>query len=384
MKFIHLGDLHLGKIVNEFSMIEDQKYILEKVVDLIESRKLDAVVIAGDVYDRSVPSEEAVKLYNSFLKEVVEKGAKVFVISGNHDSDVRTDFGSWMMEKCGVFVKGEYDGKAGKVTVSDEYGEIDFYLLPYVKASRVRSLYPDEKLPDYKSALKFAVDMCHADVNRRNVILAHQFIAGKSSNPEFSGSENDALSVGTIDMAGYDIFDDFDYVALGHIHSPQKIGRETVRYAGSPLKYSLEDNEINKNKKFTIVDMKEKGNIEVELIDIKPLREVRHVKGKLSDILANAVDRDDYIYATLTDEDTQYEAMARLRECYQHIMKMDYDNTLTRHIADDSIIKTDGKSFVELMSDFFTFYRGEAPDEDEWDIIKKVAKDAGVIADETN
>ena len=222
MKFIHLGDLHLGKIVNEFSMIEDQKYILEKVVDLIESRKLDAVVIAGDVYDRSVPSEEAVKLYNSFLKEVVEKGAKVFVISGNHDSDVRTDFGSWMMEKCGVFVKGEYDGKAGKVTVSDEYGEIDFYLLPYVKASRVRSLYPDEKLPDYKSALKFAVDMCHADVNRRNVILAHQFIAGKSSNPEFSGSENDALSVGTIDMAGYDIFDDFDYVALGHIQNHQK------------------------------------------------------------------------------------------------------------------------------------------------------------------
>ena len=384
MKFIHLGDLHLGKIVNEFSMIEDQRYVLKKVVSIVEEKKLDAVVISGDVYDRSVPSEEAIKLYNAFLKKIVERGAKVFVISGNHDSDVRTDFGNWMMEKCGVFVKGEYDGNAGKVTLTDEYGEIDFYLLPYVKASRVRSFYPDEKLPDYESALKFAVDMCHANPSRRNVILAHQFIAGKSSKPEFSGSENDALSVGTIDMAGYDIFDDFDYVALGHIHSPQKVGRDTVRYAGSPLKYSLEDNEINKNKKFTIVNMKEKGNVEVELIDIEPLREVRHVKGRFKDILSNAVEKDDYIYATLTDEDTQYEAMARLRESYPHIMKMDYDNTLTRHIEDDNLIETDGKSFVELMSDFFTFYRGDAPDDDEWEIIKKVAKDAGVIADETN
>ena len=384
MKFIHLGDLHLGKIVNEFSMIEDQRHILNKVIDLIEEKSLDAVVIAGDIYDRAVPSEEAVRLYNSFLKRVVSKGVKVFVISGNHDSDVRTDFGSWMMEECGVYVKGEYDGKTSKITVNDEFGEINFYLLPYIKAANVRRFYPDEEITSYETALKVAVDKCDADPSKRNVILAHQFIAGTSSTPEFAGSEKDALNVGTIECAGYDIFDDFDYVALGHIHKPQRIGRDTVRYAGSPLKYSLEESEINKNKKFTIVDMKEKGNVEVELLDINPLREVRHIKGELNELLANAEDTDDYIYATLTDEDTQYEAMARLREKYPYIMKMDYDNSLTRHLMEDGEIVTEGKSFEELINDFFTLFKGSAPDNDDLEIIYKAAKEAGVISNEAD
>ena len=384
MRFIHLGDLHLGKNVNEFSMIKDQEYILNKVVSIIEDKKLDAVVIAGDIYDRSVPSEEAVKLYNDFLKAVVSKGANVFVISGNHDSDVRTDFGSWMMEECGVYVSGVYDGSVKSVTVEDEYGEVCFHLLPYIKAPYVRNFYPDADITSYDSALRVAVSKCEVDKDKRNVILAHQFIAGKSSGPEFAGSENDALNVGTIECAGYDIFDDFDYVALGHIHSPQSIGRDTVRYAGSPLKYSLEDREISRDKMFTIVELKEKNNVEIELIPIRPLREVRHIKGHLKDILESAEDTDDYIYATLTDEESQYEAMARLREIYPNTMKMDYDNSSTRHIAEESNIVTDGKSFEELMEDFFTFSRGSGPDEKEWDIIKKVAKEAGVISLETN
>ena len=384
MKFIHLSDLHLGKSVNEFSMIKDQEYILNKVISIIESKKLDAVVIAGDIYDRSIPSEEAVGLYNDFLRAVVSKGVKVFVISGNHDSDVRTDFGSWMMEECGVYVSGIYDGSVKKVKVEDEYGEVFFHLLPYVKAPHVRHFYPDADITNYDSALRVAVSKCEVDKDKRNVILAHQFIAGKSSGPEFSGSENDALNVGTIECAGYDIFDEFDYAALGHIHSPQSIGRDTVRYAGSPLKYSLEDREISRDKMFTIVELKEKNNVEIELIPIEPLRDVRHIKGKLADILSNAVDTDDYIYATLTDEESQYEAMARLREIYPNTMKMDYDNSLTRHIAEDSEIVTDGKSFEELMEDFFTFSRGSTPDEKEWEIIKKVAKEAGVISLETN
>ena len=195
MKFIHLGDLHLGKIVNEFSMIDDQRYILNKVISLIDEQSLDAVVISGDVYDRAVPSEEAVRLYNEFLKSIVSKGVKVFVISGNHDSDVRTDFGSWMMEECGVYVKGEYDGKVPKITLEDDYGEINFYLLPFVKAANVRKFYPDEDITSYDSALKVAVDKCNADISKRNIILAHQFVAGASCTPKFAGSEKDAINV---------------------------------------------------------------------------------------------------------------------------------------------------------------------------------------------
>ena len=384
MRFIHLGDLHLGKIVNEFSMIEDQRYILDKVISLIGEKSLDAVVISGDVYDRAVPSEEAVRLYNSFLKTIVSKGTKVFVISGNHDSDVRTDFGSWMMEECGVYVKGEYDGGASKITLEDEYGEINFYLLPYIKAANVRKFYPDEDITSYESALKVAVDKCCADPDSRNVILSHQFIAGTTSAPEFAGSEKDALNVGTIECAGYNIFDDFDYVALGHIHKPQRVGRDTVRYAGSPLKYSLEESEISKNKKFTIINMKEKGNVEVELLDIEPLREVRHIKGNLNELLTNATDSKDYIYATLTDEDTQYEAMARLREKYPYIMKMDYDNSLTRHLMEDGEIVTEGKTFEELINDFFILFRGSVPDDEDLEIINKAAKEAGVISNEAD
>ena len=384
MKFIHLGDLHLGKNVNGFSMIEDQKYILDQVVKIAENRKLDAVIIAGDIYDRSVPSEEAIKLYNDFLKQVVSKGMKVFAISGNHDSDVRTDFGSWMMEESGVYVRGVYDGKVDFITVEDEYGKINVYLLPYVKASHVKYFYPEEEITNYDSVFRCVLSKCNINTKERNVMVAHQFVAGKSDDLEFAGSENDALNVGTIDCIGYDVFDDFDYVALGHIHSPQKIGRDTLRYAGSPLKYSLEDTEIRNGKKFTIVEIKEKGNVSVELIDIKPLREVRHLKGNLEDILKNAVDKEDYIYATLMDEDTVYEAMARLRQVYPNTMKMDYDNSTTRHIAEDSDIVTDGKSFEELMNDFFTFSRGKELDDKEWDIIRKVAKEVGVISDETN
>ena len=384
MKFIHLGDLHLGKNVNGFSMIDDQRYILNQVVSIVENKKLDAVIIAGDIYDRSVPSEEAIKLYNDFLRQLVSKKVKVFAISGNHDSEIRTDFGNWMMEDSGVYVRGVYDGKVDFITLEDEYGKINVYLLPYVKASHVKYFYPEEEISNYDSAFRCVLSKCDINTKERNVMVAHQFVAGKSDALEFAGSENDALNVGTIDCIGYDVFDDFDYVALGHIHSPQKIGRDTLRYAGSPLKYSLETTEIRKAKKFTIVEIKEKGNVRVELIDIKPLREVRHLRGKLEDILNNAVDQEDYIYATLTDEDTVYEAMARLRQVYPNTMKMDYDNSTTRHIAEDSEIVTDGKSFTELMNDFFTFSRGKEPDEKEWDIIREVAKEVGVISDETN
>ena len=384
MKFIHLGDLHLGKNVNGFSMIDDQRYILNQVVSIVENKKLDAVIIAGDIYDRSVPSEEAIKLYNDFLKQLVSKKVKVFAISGNHDSDIRTDFGNWMMEESGVYVRGVYDGKVDSITLEDEYGKINVYLLPYVKASHVKYFYPEEEITNYDRAFRCVLSKCDINTKERNVMVAHQFVAGKSDALEFAGSENDALNVGTIDCIGYDVFDDFDYVALGHIHSPQKIARDTLRYAGSPLKYSLEDTELRKGKKFTIVEIKEKGNITVDLIDIKPLREVRHLRGNLEDILKNAVDKEDYIYATLTDEDTVYEAMARLRQVYPNTMKMDYDNSTTRHIAEDSEIVTDGKSFTELMNDFFTFSRGKEPDEKEWEIIREVAKQVGVISDETN
>lgn len=384
MKFIHLGDIHLGKNVNEFSMIEDQKYILHEIINLIKRESVDAVLIAGDIYDRSIPSEEAVKLFDFFLTTMAEMGRKVFAIAGNHDSEERLHFGSKLFQVNHIYISGHYDGKIECVDVEDEYGVIHIWLLPYVKASRVAHFYPDEvnmkEGNTYNKAFKTAIEKCNLDKSHRNLILTHQFVVGKSEEPELAGSENAMLSVGTIDQISFECFDGFDYVAMGHIHSAQMVGRETCRYAGSPLKYSLNQREIAKEKTVPIITMSEKGNVKVECFPLKPLREVRRIKGNLKDLIENAVDTEDYIYATLTDEVTQFNAMARLQEVYPNTMKLDYDNHSTRAIKEfEGELETEGKGFHELMLDFYKLMNGTEPSEEEWNILKEVAEEAGII-----
>lgn len=380
MKLLHLGDIHLGKNVNEFSMIDDQRYILAKILGIVEENDIDAVLIAGDVYDRAVPSEEAVKLLDWFLTAVSHMGKSVFMISGNHDSDERLQFGRELLRAKGVHIAGRYDGVVEHIEMEDEFGPLRVWLLPYVKASRVAHFFPEGDTSTYDAAFRTALAVCDVNENERNVILVHQFVTGKSEEPILAGSESTMVSVGTVEKISSDCFDKFDYVAMGHIHGCQSVGRESCRYAGSPLKYSLNQREIESKKTVPIITLEEKGNVKIELAPLIPKRELRHLRGTLKDLLVNAVDTEDYIYATLTDEDVQFDAMARLQEIYPNIMKLDYDNVATRAIQEENELSdTDGKSFDELISDFYEWMNGRKPSDDEWEILLEVAKEAGVI-----
>ena len=380
MRFIHLGDLHLGKNVNDFSMIEDQRYILDQIVSVAEEKQIDAVLLAGDIYDRSVPSEEAVKLFDAFLTKLAAMGKSVFAVSGNHDSDERLHFGSSLFAAKNIYINGRYDGEIPHVTVEDQHGPLHIWLLPYIKASRVGHFFPDADTSTYDKAFRVAIDHAGVDTTERNLLVLHQFVTGKTKEPELAGSETMVLNVGTIDKIGADCFDAFDYVAMGHIHGAQAVGRETCRYAGSMLKYSLDKNELSRTKSVPVITLGAKGDVDVELIELKPLREIRHIKGQLKDLIDSATDTEDYIYATLTDEETQFDAMARLQEVYPRVMKLDYDNRASRALgADGEGPDTEGKSFHELIGDFFQLYHGSQPNEKEWAIIEETAREAGVM-----
>ncbi len=333
MKALHLGDLHIGKSVNDFNMIEDQKYILGQILDIIRNQKIDIVLISGDIYDRAIPSEEAVKLLDHFLYELFEIGVETFLISGNHDSDERLNFGSGLFQKNKIYISAKYDGNIYKKTCKDEFGNLNIYLLPFVKASQVKYFYPDERIESYDDAVRVALTHTDIDWSERNVLVAHQFVAGKSGDPELGGSESaSVLKVGTVEKIGVDSFDGFDYVALGHIHSPQKVGKETVRYSGSPLKYSL--SEADNDKSVPVITFGKKGETLVELVELKPLRNMRHLKGRLEQLLApsNIKFPEDYIYVTLTDDDPVPDVMGIFQQYYKNTMKIIYDNAHTREV----------------------------------------------------
>lgn len=380
MKFIHLSDLHLGKSVNEYSMLEDQRYILRQIQEIILQENIDGVLIAGDVFDRPVPSEEAVKCFDDLLTELQQMKKHVFIISGNHDSDQRLNFASRLLTRAGIYIAGRYDGEVPCVDLEDGYGPLHIWMLPYVKASRVGHFFPREDTSTYDAAFRTALGKCRLERAERNVILVHQFVIGQNSDPEPDGSETALLNVGTIDKINYDCFDDFDYVAMGHIHGAQKVGRETCRYSGSPLKYSLNQREITRDKSVPVVELKEKGKVEVKLVPLVPRREIRHIRGKLEELLEHAEGREDYIYATLTDEDPQFEAMTRLREVYPYVMKLDYDNASTRRVeGEEEQLETEGRTFSQMMGDFYRMINQKEMSEEEWKTLEEVAREAGVI-----
>ena len=381
MKFLHIADLHLGKSLKEFDLFKDQEYILNQILEIIKEKSVDAVLIAGDVYDKAIPSEAATNLLDYFLCSLSKIGVKTFIISGNHDSDDRLNYGSSLFKTNQIFICSKYNGSLDKYTVEDAQGEVDIYLLPFVKAAQVRHFFPEEEISSYEDAVKVILEKAGVDFKRRNIIGAHQFVTGRTEDPALGGSEGiGTQSVGLVEKIGYDCFDGFDYVALGHIHSPQKVGREEVRYSGSPLKYSL--SEANNQKSIPVVELGKKGEVSIELIPLKPLRDLRHVKGKLKILLdkENIKARDDFIYATLTDENIINDAMGIFQQIYPNTVSIDYDNSHTKAMEHVDISKiAENKSFAELIGDFYHMIYGCEISEEEMNYMRMVAREAGVI-----
>ena len=385
MRLIHLGDLHLGKSLGDFDLIEDQRYILDRILEIVDKNNIDGVLIAGDVYDRAIPSEAATNLLDYFLKSLAERNVKTFMISGNHDSDDRLNYGSSLFAANQIYISAQFKGSLYKQTVNDEFGEVNIYLLPFVKASQVRHFYPEEKIENYDAAVRTILKHTDIDYEKRNVIVAHQFVAGKGTDPELGGSEGaGTLSVGLVEKISYDWFDGFDYAALGHIHSPQSVGREEVRYSGSPLKYSL--SEVNNDKSVPMITLGDKGDVKIELLKLRPLRDMRHLKGPIEKLLdkSNISRPEDFIYATLTNEEIINDAMGIMQQVYPNTVRIVYDNSRTRELDRIDITAiTQHKSFDELISDFYRKMYSCEISEEELQVMMETAKEAGVI-DETD
>lgn len=347
MKFLHLADLHLGKRVNGFSMLEDQAHILRQILAILDDEQPDGVLIAGDVYDKSVPSVEAVELLDGFLTELRTRGVPVLLISGNHDSPERLAFGGRVMDSCGIHISPVYDGALAPVTLHDEFGPVHVWLLPFVKPAHVRRWFPDADIESYTDAVAEAVAHMDIDTAARNVLVTHQFVTGGAR----SGSEE--LSVGGTDNVDSGVFAPFDYVALGHLHGAQHIGRETIRYAGSPLKYSF--SEARQHKSVTVVTLGEKGDVQVRTAALTPLRELREIRGSYDELTARSfyehtTYRSDYLHLILTDEQDVFDAMSRLRTIYPYLMTLDYDNARTRAAGGMSVpAETERRTPSELF-----------------------------------
>lgn len=347
MKFLHLADLHLGKRVNGFSMLEDQAHILRQILAILDDEQPDGVLIAGDVYDKSVPSVEAVELLDGFLTELRARGVPVLLISGNHDSPERLAFGGRVMDSCGIHISPVYDGALAPVTLQDAFGPVHVWLLPFVKPTHVRRWFPDADIESYTDAVAEAVAHMDIDTAARNVLVTHQFVTGGAR----SGSEE--LSVGGTDNVDSSVFAPFDYVALGHLHGAQHIGRETIRYAGSPLKYSF--SEARQHKSVTVVTLGEKGNVQVRTVALTPLRELREIRGSYDELTARSfyehtTYRSDYLHLILTDEQDVFDAMSRLRTIYPYLMTLDYDNARTRAADGMSVpAETERRTPLELF-----------------------------------
>lgn len=326
MKLIHLSDLHIGKRLKEQSLIEDQAYILEQILRIADEERPDAVLIAGDVYDKSVPPSEAVTLLDDFLCRLAERRLPVLIISGNHDCPERLAFAGRLLQGAGVYVSPVYNGEVQRVELRDEYGAVDFYLLPFIKPVHVRRFYPEEKIESYTDACAVAVKHMNVDASRRNVLLTHQFVTGAST------CESEENSVGGSDNVDACVFDDFDYVALGHLHGPQNIASNRMRYCGTPLKYSF--SEADHLKSVTVVYLGQKGDLRLSTLPLIPKHDMRRLRGSFEQLSERAFYEnevcDDYFQVILTDEQDVPDAMNRLRCIYPNIINLEYDNTRTR------------------------------------------------------
>ncbi len=362
MKLIHLSDLHLGKRVYEYSMLEDQEFILKRILNVADEEKPDGVIIAGDVYDKSVPSAEAVALFDEFLVQLAKRKLEVFVISGNHDSAERIAFGARLMDASGIHMSPVYSGAVAPFSMKDEYGTVSIYLLPFIKPAHVRRYY-DEEISSYTDALETAVSHMEIDREERNILVTHQFVTGARR------SESEEVSVGGTDNVDARVFEPFDYVALGHLHSPQSCGRETIRYCGTPLKYSF--SEARDSKSVTVVELAEKGKVSLRTVPLVPKRDLVELKGTYSELTLkafyeNTTWQEDYTHITLTDEEDVPDAIGKLRTVYHRLMKLDYDNRRTRAAAEiGGAEDVETKSPFELFAEFYALQNNQPMSEEQ-------------------
>lgn len=369
MKLLHIADLHIGKRINGFSMIEDQRYILNQIIQIALEQKVDGVVIAGDIYDKPIPPAEAVSLLNEFLEKLVKNGIKVFAISGNHDSAERIGFGAELMSVSGVHISRPFEGNLDKIILSDQWGQVNIYLLPFIKPAIVRHCYGDEEVSDYNKALEVVINHAEIDSNQRNVLVAHQFVRGASV------CDSEEFNVGGVDEVSMEHFDKFDYVALGHLHGPQHIGRSEVRYAGSPLKYSF--SEEKHNKSVTLVEFKDKGKVELNQLPLKPLKDMRTIEGTYMEVSSKTfyegTNVEDYIHVILKDEEDVPEALNKLRTIYPNIMSLEYDNQRTRtyqHMTD--VVNIENKKPIDLFEQLYETQNNQAMTEQQREYVEEL------------
>ena len=371
MKFLHISDLHLGKRVNEFSMIEDQKFILKQILASAKEREVDGVLIAGDVYDKSVPPTEAVQLFDEFLVSLAALKIPAYIISGNHDSAERISFGARLMSGSGVYFSPVYDGQVKPITLSDAYGEVNIYLLPFVKPAHVRRYFEGEEIVSYTDAMRTAIGQMQIQQQARNILITHQFVVGSER------SESEETSVGGTDGVDAGVFEGFDYVALGHLHRPQNCSA-TIRYCGTPLKYSF--SEVKDEKSLTLVELKEKGQVRVELLPLTPLRGMAEIKGSYAELTARSYYdgktlTQDYLRITLTDEDDIPDAAAKLRIIYKGLMELRYDNARTRKNAEISGVKDlEKKTPLELFAEFFELQNNAPMSEEQSALVQEIVE----------
>lgn len=368
MKMMHIADLHIGKKVNGFSMIEDQEYILEQIKSIAVEQDISVLCIAGDVYDKGQPSEEAVRLLDKFLTDISNLNIKILMISGNHDSADRLSFGADLLEKSNIYIARKTVQKLKRITLTDAFGPVNFYFLPFVKPVEVRNLFPEENIPDYQTAVQKLLQENQPNCSERNVLLAHQYVTGAAL------SESEELVIGTAENIGVDLFSDFDYTALGHIHRPQSIHKNVV-YAGSPLKYSF--SEIDFNKSVPIIELKEKGEMTVEKIPLKPLHDMRRLKGTYNEVMFAGYDAKhdnlDYIQVILTDEDKEANVIQKLRSRYPNVMKVEYENA-RMSMADELILNDTGKELdpEKMIQEFYEKTFKAKMNEEQTEFTKKI------------
>ena len=366
---MHISDLHLGKRLNEFSMLEDQEHILDQILDIAAKEDISAVIIAGDVYDKPIPPAEAVKLFDKFITSLSDHGVTALIISGNHDSAERVAFGSSVMRRGGIYFSPVYSGSVEPVVLNDEYGAIYIYLLPFLKPANVRRFFPDAEIETHNDALAAAIGAIETDSAERNVIVSHQFVTGAVT------SESEELSVGGLENVDAALYDKFDYTALGHIHRPQSMEGGRIRYCGTPLKYSF--SEANDEKSVTIVDIKRKGDIEITKCPLKPLHDLREIRGTYDELADRKSytkeNRHDYIRAVLTDETEIPRAMDRLRAIYPNIMQLAYDNTSTRTRPEFSELSaSERRTPMELAADFYRSQNGTEMTEEQAELVRRL------------
>ncbi len=398
MKLLHVSDLHIGKRVNGISMVEDQRYILSQMLKIMRDHSVDALLIAGDIYDKASPSAEAVTVFDAFLTDVAALGVQVLAIPGNHDSAERIAYVQGLLESQGVHFAPVYDGTLTCVNLSDEYGEVAFWLMPFLKPGDVRRFFPDAEIgDDYSAALHVALSVCDIDPTKRNVVLSHQLVTAFGTAPDRA---DDEIKLGGLDNVDFSVYDAFDYVALGHVHRPQRVGRDTVRYSGSPLKYSF--SEARYDKSCVLVELGAKGDgtndsagardaaanssagacVQLELIPLVPLHDMRELTLSLAEVQAAGAEMagpasEDYVHITLTDKHPQLDAMAKVRDVYPNAMALDYEyaTALVARNTAQSLINPDSMSMAEMFAAFYEAQTSTAMSDEQAQLVAKIASE---------